>query len=101
MWSTASPARCATEVEREHLFLLALGARPRCVTRLPRLSARDSTRTRLAAVQPGLCEDRHLGCDRLESRRRGVLTDYGALPPEQRNILRLMFLGQRVSRRTA
>jgi len=25
-----------------------------------------------------------------------VLTDYGALPPEQRNILRLMFLGQRV-----
>lgn len=87
-----------TEVEREHLFLLAQNRPPeirypqgeRGVT--PRLQrVLDSMELSPALV-------RTLTWDVVAWNRAAatVLTDYGALPPEERNILRLIFSSSRV-----
>jgi transcriptional regulator with XRE-family HTH domain len=63
-----------TDVEREHLFLLGLGRPP--------------------DVQPSPALIRTATWDVVAWNRAAsaVLTDYGTLPPEQRNILRVIFL---------
>jgi transcriptional regulator with XRE-family HTH domain len=92
-----------TDVEREHLFLLGLGRPPEVrdpgdaqgVT--PRLQrVLDALGVCPAFVKTPLWDvvawNRAAAC---------VFTDYGALPPGQRNILRLIFREQRVRRANA
>jgi len=86
-----------TEVEREHLFLLALGRPPEV-----RYQAAEAVSPRLQHVldslqfSPAFVKTATWDVIAWNRAAAAVLTDYGALPPEQRNILRLMFLGQRV-----
>lgn len=86
-----------SEVEREHLFLLGLGRppelRPRCDAEVsPRLQAV------LDALHPSPAMIRNALWDVLAWNRAAaaVLTDYGTLPPERRNILRAIFSDARV-----
>lgn len=86
-----------TEVEREHLFLLALGRPPEV-----RYQAAGAVSPRLQRVldslefSPAFVKTATWDVIAWNRAAAAVLTDYGALPPEQRNILRLMFLGKRV-----
>jgi transcriptional regulator with XRE-family HTH domain len=86
-----------TEVEREHLFLLGLGRPPAVrhqgvegvTPRLQRvLDALD--------VSPALVKTSTWDVVAWNRAAAVVLTDYGALQPAERNILRLMFLDARV-----
>jgi transcriptional regulator with XRE-family HTH domain len=86
-----------TDVEREHLFLLGLGHPPEVRYRkdegvTPRLQRV------LNALQPSPALIRTAIWDVVAWNRAATVmfTDYGALPSEQRNILRLMFLDPRV-----
>lgn len=82
-----------TEPEREHLFLLGLGRAPEVRDRpgegvTPRLQrVLDALATSPALVKT-------MAWDVLAWNRAAaaVLTDYGSLPTERRNVLRLMFL---------
>lgn len=81
-----------TETEREHLFLLALGHLPQALhqetpTITPRLQHI------LDALNPCPALIKNLTWDVLAWNHTAsvVLTDYAALPPEKRNILRLIF----------
>jgi transcriptional regulator with XRE-family HTH domain len=85
-----------TDVEREHLFLLGLGRPPEvryrkseCVT--PRLQRV------LDALDPSPAVIRTAIWDVVAWNRAAtvMLIDYGSLPPEQRNILRFIFLDPR------
>jgi transcriptional regulator with XRE-family HTH domain len=86
-----------TEVEREHLFLLGLGRPPEVRYQVsegvtPRLQrVLDSLELSVALVKT-------LTWDVVAWNRAAsvVLKDYGSLPPEERNILRLMFLDPQV-----
>ena len=82
-----------TDIEREHLFLLGLGRPPEVRYKAsPGGHAPFAAPARCARVQPGLDQDRHLGRRRVEfAPPPSCSTDYGALPPGQRNILRLIF----------
>jgi transcriptional regulator with XRE-family HTH domain len=81
-----------TDVEREHIFLLGLGRQPEV-----RYQASEGVTPRLQRVldafdtSPALVKT--LTWDVVAWNRAAamVLTDYGALPPERRNILRNMF----------
>jgi transcriptional regulator with XRE-family HTH domain len=86
-----------TDVEREHLFLLGLGRPPEVRYRkdggvTPRLQRV------LDALDPSPALIRTATWDVVAWNRAAtvMLTDYGALPPEQRNILRFIFLDPRV-----
>ena len=86
-----------TEVEREHLFLLGLGRPPQVRYRkdegvTPRLQRV------LDALQPSPALIRTATWDVVAWNRAAtvMLTDYAALPPQQRNILRFIFLDPRV-----
>jgi transcriptional regulator with XRE-family HTH domain len=86
-----------TDVEREHLFLLGLGHPPEVRYRkdegvTPRLQRV------LDALEPSPALIRTATWDVVAWNRGAtvMLTDYGSLPPEQRNILRLIFLDPRV-----
>jgi transcriptional regulator with XRE-family HTH domain len=86
-----------TEAEREHLFLLGLGRPPDARYRgdggvTPRLERV------LAALDPVPAVIRTATWDVVAWNRAAtvILTDYGALPPEQRNMLRLVFLEPKV-----
>ena len=86
-----------TDVEREHLFLLGLGRPPEAHYRkeegvTPRLQRV------LDALQPSPALIRTATWDVVAWNRAAtvMLTDYGSLPPEQRNILRFIFLDPRV-----
>jgi transcriptional regulator with XRE-family HTH domain len=86
-----------TEVEREHLFLLGLGRPPEVRYRkdegvTPRLQRV------LDALEPRPALIRTATWDVVAWNRAAtvMLTDYGSLPPEQRNILRFIFLDPRV-----
>lgn len=86
-------AMMMTEIEREHLFLLALGRppEPRQVAEMgvsPRLQRLIDAMPHSAAIVRNTCWDVLAWNDAA----RAVLTDYAALEPAQRNILRLMFL---------
>lgn len=86
-----------TEVEREHLFLLGLGRPPEVRYRDP-----DGVTPRLQRVldalelSPALVKTATWDVVAWNRAAAAVLTDYGSLPPEQRNILRLIFCDPRV-----
>lgn len=81
-----------TEIEREHLFLLGLGRPPEV-----RYKATGSVTPRLQRlldafeVSPALIKTATWDVVAWNRAAAAVLTDYGKLPPGQRNILRLMF----------
>jgi transcriptional regulator with XRE-family HTH domain len=86
-----------TDVEREHLFLLGLGHAPEAHYRkdegvTPRLQRV------LDALDPSPALIRTATWDVVAWNRAStvMLTDYGSLPPEQRNVLRFIFLDPRV-----
>src|SRR3954464_1425466 len=85
-----------TDVEREHLFLLVLGRQPEARYRrnegvTPRLQRV------LDALDPTPALIRTATWDVLAWNRGStvMLADYGAMPPEQRNMLRFLFLDPR------
>jgi len=85
-----------TDVEREHLFLLGLGRPPEARYRknegvTPRL------RRVLDALDPSPALIRTATWDVVAWNRAAtaMLMDYGSLPPEQRNMLRFIFLDPR------
>lgn len=94
-----SRALLLSDAEREHLFLLGLGRPPEV-----RLQPQEGVAPRLRRVLDGMA-----GCPALvitagwdvvawNAAAAAVLTDYGALPPERRNVLRLIFLDPRSRR---
>ena len=90
-------ALALTDVEREHLFLIGLGRPPEARYRssdaiTPRLQRLLDTLTCSPAIVRTATWDvvawnRAAAC---------VLTDYGALPPDQRNLLRMIFRNSQV-----
>ena len=85
-----------TDVEREHLFLLGLGRPPEARYRknegvTPRLQRV------LDALEPSPALIRTATWDVVAWNRAAtvMLMDYGSLPPEQRNMLRFIFLDPR------
>ncbi len=85
-----------TDVEREHLFLLGLGRPPEV-----RYQPGDGMTPRLQRVldamevSPAFVKTALWDVVAWNRAAAAVLTDYGALPPEQRNILRLIFCNPR------
>lgn len=92
-----APALMLTDVEREHLFLLGLGRPPEVRYRkdegvTPRLQrVLDSLEPSPAMIRTAIWDV--VAWNRAAS---VMLTDYGALPPEERNVLRVMFLDPRM-----
>jgi transcriptional regulator with XRE-family HTH domain len=91
-----SRALMLTEFEREHLFLLGLGRPPEVRYRkengvTPRLQRV------LDALEPSPAMIRTATWDVIAWNRAStvIFSDYGSLPPEQRNVLRLIFLDPR------
>src|ERR1700682_2051557 len=91
-----SRALMLTDVEREHLFLLGLGRPPEVRSRksegvTPRLQRV------LDALDPSPAVIRTAIWDVVAWNRTAtvMLIDYGSLPPDQRNILRFIFLDAR------
>ena len=86
-----------TDVEREHLFLLGLGRPPEV-----RYRASDGITPRLQrvldALEPSPALVRTATWDVVAWNRAAtvMLADYGSMPPEQRNVLRFIFLDPRV-----
>ena len=86
-----------TDVEREHIFLLGLGRPPEV-----RYQAAEGVTPRLQRVldslelSPAFVKTSTWDVVAWNRAARAVLTDYEALPPEQRNILRLIFRDSRV-----
>lgn len=91
-----SRALMLTDVEREHLFLIGLGRPPDV-----RYRKSDGVTPRLQrvldALEPSPALIRTAIWDVVAWNRAAtvMLTDYGALPPDQRNILRFVFLDPR------
>jgi transcriptional regulator with XRE-family HTH domain len=85
-----------TEVEREHLFLLGLGRPPE-----PRYREAEGVSPRLQrvldALNPSPAMIKTLTWDVVAWNKAAtvVLADYGAAPPEERNILRRIFCDPR------
>ena len=90
-------ARMLTDVEREHLFLLGLGRPPEV-----RYQTADSVTPRLQRVldalefSPAVVSTATWDIVAWNKAAAAVLTDYSALAPEQRNVLRLVFCDPRV-----
>jgi transcriptional regulator with XRE-family HTH domain len=82
-----------TSVEREHLFLLGLG-RPPEVRYAPAEGVTPRLQRLLDAltISPALVKTALWDVVAWNRAATVVLTDYGALPPAERNILRLIFL---------
>jgi transcriptional regulator with XRE-family HTH domain len=86
-----------TDVEREHLFLLALGRPPEV-----RYQKAEGVTPRLQRVldalelSPALVKTAAWDVVAWNRAAAAVLTDYGSLAPEQRNVLRLIFCNPRV-----
>jgi transcriptional regulator with XRE-family HTH domain len=91
-----SRALMLTDVEREHLFLLGLGRPPEA-----RYRKSDGVTPRLQrvldALDPSPAVIRTAIWDVVAWNRAAtvMLMDYGSLPPEQRNMLRFIFLDPR------
>ena len=86
-----------TDVEREHLFLLGLGRPPKARYRgsdaiTPRLQRLLDTLT----CSPAIVRTATWDVVAWNQAAACVLTDYGALPPDQRNILRMLFCDPRI-----
>src|ERR1700729_616917 len=82
-----------TEVEREHLFLLGLGRPPEVRYRTDEGVTPRLQRV-LDALEPSPALIRTAIWDVIAWNRAATvfLTDYGSLPPNQRNVLRFIFL---------
>jgi transcriptional regulator with XRE-family HTH domain len=86
-----------TEVEREHLFLIGLGRPPEV-----RYRGNDAITPRLQrlldamAYSPAIVRTATWDVVAWNRAAATVLTDYGALPPEKRNVLRMIFGDPRV-----
>jgi transcriptional regulator with XRE-family HTH domain len=86
-----------TEVEREHLFLIGLGRPPEV-----RYQENEGVTPRLQRVldaldpSPALIRTAIWNVVAWNRAATVVLGDYGALPPHQRNVLRILFLDPRV-----
>ena len=86
-----------TDVEREHLFLLGLGRPPEV-----RYRGSDAITPRLQRLldaltySPAIVRTATWDVVAWNRAAASVLTDYGALPPDQRNILRMIFCDPRV-----
>ncbi len=91
-----SRALMLTEVEREHLFLLGLGRPPEA-----RYRNNDGVTPRLQRVldsldpSPALIRNARYDVVAWNRAATVMLMDYGSLPPDERNILRVMFLDPR------
>lgn len=85
-----------TNAEREHLFLLGLG-RPPEVRYQPNEGVTPRLQRVLDALDPSPAIIRNATWDVVAWNRAAtvMLTDYGSLPPERRNILRWLFLDPR------
>jgi transcriptional regulator with XRE-family HTH domain len=85
-----------TDVEREHLFLLGLG-RPPDVRYQKNQGVTPRLQRVLDALDPSPAVIRTAIWDVVAWNRAAtvMLMDYGSLPPEQRNILRFIFLDPR------
>jgi transcriptional regulator with XRE-family HTH domain len=81
-----------TDVEREHLFLLGLGRPPEV-----RYQAAEAVTPRLQRVldalaySPALLKTSTWDIVAWNAAASALLIDYGSLPPEKRNVLRLVF----------
>jgi transcriptional regulator with XRE-family HTH domain len=90
-------AMMLTDVEREHIFLLGLGRPPEV-----RYQAAEGVTPRLQRVldslelSPAFVKTSTWDVVAWNRAAAAVLTDYGALAPDQRNILRLIFRNSRV-----
>lgn len=86
-----------TEPEREHMFMLALGHPPG-----PRYKVTEGITPRLQRVldalrtSPAIVRTATWDVVAWNEAAAALLTDYAQVPPEQRNILRMMFSSQRV-----
>ncbi|MDE1567960.1 helix-turn-helix transcriptional regulator [Aquabacter sp. P-9] len=82
-----------TEAEREHLFLVAIGRPPKAHA-LPRAGISQRLQRFLDAMPliPATVATSSWDIIAWNHAARRVLTDYEALPPPERNILRRMFL---------
>jgi len=89
-------AMLLTDVEREHLFLIALGRPPEA-----RFRKNDGVSPRLQRVldqldpAPAIIRTAIWDVVAWNHAATVMLMDYGSLPPEQRNILRFIFLDPR------
>ena len=85
-----------TDVEHEHLFLLGLGHPPE-VRYQKNEGATPRLQRVLDALEPSPALIRTATWDVVVWNRAAtvMLTDYGSLPPEQRNVLRFIFLDPR------
>ena len=95
-----SEALMLTEVEREHLFLIALGRPPEV-----RYQAVEGVTPRLQRVldalplSPAFVKTATWDIVAWNRAASSVMTDYGALEPHQRNVLRMMFCEPKVRER--
>ncbi|WFR99625.1 helix-turn-helix transcriptional regulator [Rhizobium tumorigenes] len=81
-----------TEPEREHLFMLGLGRPPEvCYKSVEGVSPRLQRLLDTLDASPAFIKTATWDVVAWNKASAVVLTDYGALPAEQRNILRLMF----------
>jgi transcriptional regulator with XRE-family HTH domain len=89
-----------TDAEREHLFLLGLGRPPevRYPGDAPGVTPRLQRVLDALSCSPALVKTPLWDVVAWNRAAAVVLTDYGALPPERRNILRLVFGESRVRR---
>ena len=86
-----------TDVEREHLFLLGLGRPPEVRYRVPEgVSPRLQRVLDALAVSPAIVKTPIWDIVAWNRAAATVLTDYATLPPERRNVLRMMFCDPRV-----
>lgn len=86
-----------TDVEREHLFLLGLGRPPEVRYRPPEgVTPRLQRLLDTLAFSPAIIRTAMWDVVAWNRAAALVLTDYGALPPGERNVLRLMFGSARV-----
>ena len=90
-----SRALMLTDVEREHLFLLGLGRPPEARYRESGRHAAAATRARRARPSPAVIRTAIWDVVAWNRAATVILEDYGSLPPEQRNILRYIFLDPR------
>ncbi len=81
-----------TEAEREHLFMLALGRPPEVRYKAPQgVTPRLQRLLDALDVSPAIIKTATWDVIGWNRAAATVLTDYGTLPPHQRNILRLVF----------
>lgn len=92
-----SRALMLTDVEREHLFWLGLGRPPELEYRPPEGVTPQLQRVLDALVtSPALVRTPIWDVIAWNRAAAAVLTDYSALPPKMRNVLRLLFLDSSV-----